>query len=143
MRNTNTQQARKQRKNRYNADLHVKQKFVHVHLSPELRKKYGFRNVQLRKGDKVKVCRGQYSKKEAKVDRIDLKHETIFLEGLEIIKKDGTKVPSPLKPSNLMITSLELGDKKRKAKLESKSKQDKVGKAAKEKVAVKTEDKKQ
>ena len=93
MRNTNTQQARKQRKNRYNADLHVKQKFVHVHLSPELRKKYGFRNVQLRKGDKVKVCRGQYSKKEAKVDRIDLKHETIFLEGLEIIKKDGTKVP--------------------------------------------------
>lgn len=142
MRNNNTQQARKQRKIRYNANLHEQQKFVHVHLCPELRKKYGFRNVQLRKGDKVKVCRGQYRKKEAKVDRIDLKRETVFLEGIEIIKKDGTKIPSSFKPSNLMITTLELGDKKRKAKLESKSNQGKESKAAEKRVANKTEDKK-
>ena len=142
MRNTNTQQARKQRKSRYNADLHEQQKFVHVHLSPELRKKYGFRNVQLRKGDKIKVCRGQFRKKETKVDRVDLKRETVFLEGVETIKKDGTKVPSPFKPSNLMIISLELGDKKRKAKLESKSKQGKESKTAEKKAVTKTEDKK-
>jgi large subunit ribosomal protein L24 len=139
MRNINTQQARKQRKARFNVDLHQRQKFVHAHLSPELRKKYGFRNVQLRKGDKVKVMRGQFRKKESKVDRVDLKHETIFLVDLDVIKKDGTKVQFPLKPSNLMITSLELGDKKRKAKLESKSKE---SKATDKKVVAKPEDKK-
>lgn len=70
---------------------------------------------------------------------MDLKHETIFLVDLDVIKKDGTKVQFPLKPSNLMITSLELGDKKRKAKLESKSKE---SKATDKKVVAKPEDKK-
>jgi len=67
MRNINTQQARKQRKARFNVDLHQRQKFVHAHLSPELRKKYGFRNVQLRKGDKVKVMRGSFVRKNLRL----------------------------------------------------------------------------
>jgi large subunit ribosomal protein L24 len=47
---------RKQRLFRFNAPLHVKQKLMHVHLSPELRKKYNLRNIGLKKGDKkVKV----------------------------------------------------------------------------------------
>ncbi len=55
-----SKQVRKQRKYRHNAPLHVKQKFVHVHLSKELKKKYQTRNLGLKKGDKVKVLRGQY-----------------------------------------------------------------------------------
>ncbi len=100
---------RKQRKYRYNAPLHIKQKFARVHLAPALRTKYGTRNSQVRTGDKVKVMRGQFRKKEGKVSRVDLKRERVYINGLEIIKKDGSK---------LMILELELGDKKRKQKLE-------------------------
>ena len=115
-------QPRKQRKYRYNAPLHIKQKTVHVHLSPDLRKKYGFRNVQIKKGDKIKVLRGKFAKKEGKVERVSLKQEKVYVTGIEVIKKEGTKLPVPLTPSNLMIIDLDLSDKKRKAKLESKTK---------------------
>lgn len=111
-------QVRKQRKYRYNAPLHIKQKFVHVHLAPVLRAKYSTRNIQIRKDDKVKVMRGQYKKKEGKVSRVDLKRERVYVEGIEVIKKDGSKIIQGIAPSNLMITDLELNDKKRKQKLE-------------------------
>lgn len=117
---TNSIQPRRQRKHRYDAPLHLKQKFMHVHLSPELRKKYSFRNIQLKKGDKVKILRGQFKKKEGKVDRINLKQERVFIIGMEKVKKEGSKLLVPFHPSNLMITELTLDDKKRKAKLESK-----------------------
>ncbi|MFH1682394.1 MAG: 50S ribosomal protein L24 [Candidatus Woesearchaeota archaeon] len=113
-------QPRKQRKYRYEAPLHVRQKFMNVHLSPELRKKHNKRNVQLRKEDKVKVLTGQFKKKEGKVERIDLKREKVFITGMEKIKKDGTKLLVGMRPSNLMITELRLEDKKRKQKLEPK-----------------------
>jgi len=116
----NSVQARKQRKARYSATLHQQQKFMHVHLSPELRKKYGRRSIQLRKDDKVKILRGNFRKKEATVERVDLKREKVYLSGVETIKKDGSKVASPSRPSNLMIITLNLSDKKRKAKLEGK-----------------------
>ncbi len=111
-------QPRKQRKYIYNAPLHVRQKLVHVHLSGELRQKHGTRSVQLRKGDKVKILRGQFAGKEGKVERLSLKRGKVFITGIEQIKKDGSKLPFPLQPSNLMITVLELQDKKRKQKLE-------------------------
>lgn len=115
-------QPSKQRKYRNNAPLHLKQKMLHVHLSPLLRKKYGFRNIQLRKGDKVKILRGQFRKKEGKVEKINLKREKVFVTGIEVIKKEGAKIPFPLSPSNLMIIELDLNDRKRKQKLESKKK---------------------
>ncbi len=119
-----TVQARKQRKAMYSADLHQMQKFMHAHLSKELRDKIGKRNVQLRKGDKVKVLRGQFKSKESIVEKIDLKRQIINLTGIEFVKKDGNKSSHSFKPSNLMIISLDLSDKKRKAKL-SKSNESK------------------
>lgn len=87
-----------------------------AHLSPELRKKYGKRNIQLRKGDKVKVLCGKFKKKEGKVERINLKQERVIITGLEHTKKDGSKAAAVFHPSNLMIVLLELGDRKRKIK---------------------------
>lgn len=118
---------RKQHKYRYNAPLHVRQKLLRAHLSPDLRKKYGFRSLQLKKGDKIKVMRGQFIDKEGKIDSISLRYERVLVSGIDTIKKDGTKIPFPLSPSNLMILELELADKYRKQKLESK-----VGKVRKE-----------
>ena len=110
---------RKQRKYIYNAPLHIRQKLMHVHLAKDLRVKYGTRNVQIHKGDKVKIMRGQFRTREGKVDLVNLRKGTVYVLGMDIIKKDGTKILAPLKVSNLMIIELELGDKLRKEKLES------------------------
>ncbi len=111
---------RKQRKYRLNAPLHIKQKFVSAHFSKDLKKKYGKRNIGLRKGDKVKIMRGHFRNKDGKIERIDLKKTEIYVNGIEITKKDGTKKMLALHPSNLMITELNLDDKQRQNTLERK-----------------------
>ena len=110
----------KQRKYNANAPLHIKQKFVRVHLSETLRKKYNQRNVQIRVGDKVKVLRGDNRGKEGKVEKVDLKRTKIVVAGIELTKKDGSKAILELRPNSLMITELKTGDKKRKIKLGDK-----------------------
>ncbi len=112
--------ARKQRLARYSADLHNLQKFMHVNLSKTLREKYGRRSLLVKKGDTVKVSRGQYKGKEGKVELVSLKRGFVNVAGCELIKKDGGKNPRAIKPSNLQIQTLDLSDAKRKAKLESK-----------------------
>ena len=107
-------QPRKQRKYRHNAPLQVRQKLLHVHLSSELRQKHGTRAVQVRKGDKVKVLRGKFKRQEGKAERVNLKRERVFVSGMEYAKKDGAKVPVGFHPSNLLITVLDMNDKRRK-----------------------------
>ncbi len=118
-----SQQPRKQRKYRHEASLHTKQKFVAVHLSKELRKKYSRRSITARKGDTVKVMRGQFKGKSGKVTDVDIKKSRMIIDGIENIKKDGTKKPYPMQPSNLMITELNMNDKRRQEKLSEKKKE--------------------
>ena len=115
-----SKQPRKQRKYRYNAPLHVKQKFMKSHLSKELRKKYGKRNFSLKKGDKVKVMVGQFRKHEGKIDRVDLKKSKVYISSVEVVKKEGTKTTYPFSPSNLRLIELNLDDKMRRKMLERK-----------------------
>ena len=72
----------------------------------------------MNKGGKVKVVRGQFKKHEGKIDRIDLKKLKVYISGVEVAKKDGTKTTYPFDPSNLMITELSLDDKMRRKMLE-------------------------
>ncbi len=111
-------QVRKQRKYIYRAPLHLKQKLMHSHLAKELRLKYhGLRRIQVRKGDKVKVARGEFRGKDGKIERITLKDSSVYVSGMDRIKADGSKVPVAFHPSNLVIVELDLSDKKRKEKL--------------------------
>lgn len=66
----------------------------------------------------MRIVRGQFAKKEGKVERVDTTRARVFVAGAELIKKDGAKVQYPLHPSNLLVIELELGDKERKAKIE-------------------------
>jgi large subunit ribosomal protein L24 len=134
-----TIQPRKQRKERYTAELHKQQKFMHVHLSKDLREKYGTRNVQLKKGDTINVVRGQFKRKQGVVEKIDLKRGLIFVTGIDTIKIDGTKSLYPLKPSKLIIISLDIKDKKRKASIERKSTKSEKVSVKKPEVKEKTE----
>ncbi|MBS3155426.1 50S ribosomal protein L24 [Candidatus Woesearchaeota archaeon] len=115
-----SKQKRKQRKYRRNAPLHIVSKFMHVHLSKDLRKKYGRRAIRARKGDTVKILRGQFKKKSGKVVDVNLSRRKVYVENIRQIRKEGTKSPYPLEPSNLMLISLNLDDKIRKEKLEKK-----------------------
>lgn len=115
-----SKQPRKQRKYRYNAPLHIKQNFVSAHLSKELRKKYNKRSIGLRKGDTVKVMIGQFKNKTGKIEEISVKKTLVYVNGIEVVKRDGTKARYPINPSNLMITELNMDDKKRNKIFERK-----------------------
>ena len=111
---------RKQRKYRANAPLHIRGRFLNVNLSKDLRKKYGKRSIRVRKGDKVRIMRGSFKKKEGGIERVDTKKSRVYISKIESEKKEGSKALIPIQPSNLMILELNLDDKKRKEKLERK-----------------------
>ncbi len=104
---------RKQRKALYSAPLHRRQKMVSAHLSKELREKFGRRSLPVRKGDEVAVVRGSFRGKTGKVERVELKKLRVFVEGLVRRKSDGSEVKVPIHPSNLVIISADMSDKKR------------------------------
>ncbi len=108
-----SKQPRKQRKYRYNAPLHIRHKLISAHLSKELRERFKRRSFPLRKNDEVKIMRGKFRDKKGKVERIDLKKYKVYIEGIKIKKADGSEVSVPIDPSNLLITELNLDDKKR------------------------------
>jgi large subunit ribosomal protein L24 len=108
-------QPRKQRKARYNAPQHIRQKYMGALLSKELREKYGCRSASVIVGDTVKVMRGDHAGATGKVEAVSLKHATIVIEGVTVSKADGTEVARPVYPSNVMITSLEMKDELREA----------------------------
>lgn len=119
---------RKQRNYRRNAPLHTKKKFLGAHLSKELRLKHNTRSVTVVVGDKVKILRGQFKGRENKVEKIDIKQSKVFITGVDSTKKDGSKAQYPFTPSNIMITELNLEDKKRKEMLARKTADGKVEK---------------
>ncbi len=110
----------KQRKYLANIPNHLARKLVSVNLSKDLRKKYGKRNIPLRKGDRVKVMVGHFKKRMEKVTKVSLANQKIYLENIYNVRKDGTKTSYPIHPSNLQIIELNLEDKMRKKTLERK-----------------------
>ncbi len=112
-------QPRKQRKNYYTAPLHKKHKWLSTHLTESLLLKYDKRSIPIVKGDTVKVLRGSFRGHEDKIVRVNIHKQTVNIEGLTLVKADGTKIPKPIHPSNLLITKLNLTDSWRRKKLES------------------------
>ncbi|MCC6029294.1 MAG: 50S ribosomal protein L24 [Candidatus Korarchaeum sp.] len=110
----------KQRKYLYNAPLHHRGKIMSAPLSDELRAKYGIRSLPIRKGDRVKVVRGDYKGTEGEVISVDRKRYRIAIKGIVRRRADGTEVPVPIHPSKVVITKLYLKDEVRKRLLERK-----------------------
>lgn len=118
---TLSKQPRKQRRALFNAPLHRRQKLVTAPLSRELREKYGVRRLPVRKGDKVKVMRGDFKNVVGEVVRVDLKRIALYIDGVVIKRADGTQVFRPIHPSNVMIVDLNLKDPWRKKIIERRS----------------------
>lgn len=114
-------QPRKQRKYIYNSPLHLRKNFLSAVLAKNLREKYHRKNIPLRKGDTVKILRGQFKKKEGKINRVSRKKLRIYVEGISLNKKDGSKVLYGIHPSNVMIVELDLIDKGRQKLVQLKT----------------------
>jgi large subunit ribosomal protein L24 len=128
---------RKQRKRLYNAPAHLRHKLMAAPLSPELAASKKVKALPVRKGDTVRVVRGDHLGFEGKINRVDLKRYRIFLEGLTREKVDGTNIFVSLHPSKVIIKNLKLDDKWRKAVVERKKQQEQPKKEKKLKKTVK------
>ena len=113
---------RKQRKWLSCAPLGKKQKMIGATLSKDLRAKYKRRNFPVRKGDKVKVMRGDFKGATGEIMEVDLKTQKVLVDGITVKRASGTDVERPMDPSNLMLTELNLEDKERRDILERKTK---------------------
>jgi len=116
-----SKQPRKQRKYRANAPSHIRHKLMSANLSKDLRKKYGKRNVPLRKDDNVKIMKGEFKGKTGKIDVINNSKLRVSVAGLTRTKKDGSKVGVWFDPSNVQIKELNLEDKMRIKSIERKA----------------------
>jgi large subunit ribosomal protein L24 len=109
---------RKQRFRLYNAPLHVKRKGVASHLAENLLLKYDRRSLPVVKGDTVKVMRGSFRGHEDKISKVNVRDQTVEIEGVTLTTAKGTKLAKPIHASTLLITKLNVTDKWRRQKLE-------------------------
>ncbi len=121
----------------FNAPSHVRHKLMSAPLSPELTASRGAKTLPVRKGDTVRIQRGDNKGFEGKISRIDLKEYRIYIEGLTREKTDGTNIFLPVHPSKVQIRNLNLDDSWRKDILKRKTEAQKPEKEEKPKAAKK------
>ena len=114
-----SKQPRKQRLALYAAPPHLRHVQMAATLSPELRAKHGRRSLPVRKGDKVRITRGDFRKLEGDVLGVDTKRRVLTIAGATTRKADGTEVPRKIHPSNVMLLKL-VPDKEREKVFERK-----------------------
>jgi len=105
---------RKQRKRYFNSPAHIRHKLMSAPLSKELAASRGVRSLPVRKGDTVRIMRGDNKGFEGKVSRVAMNEYRIYMEGLTREKVDGTNIFLPIHPSKVQIRNLNLEDNWRK-----------------------------
>lgn len=101
----------KQRKMIYEAPAHRLRKFLTAPLSDELRTTQQRRSYPVRKGDTVKIVRGDFAGIEGKITDIDTRRQRLFVEGVQREKTAGTSANVSVNSSKVRITKLNLDDK--------------------------------
>ena len=101
----------KQRAALYNAPAHRRRRMLSASLSTELKTSQGRNSYPIRKGDTVKILRGDFAGIEGKITNIDTKRHRIFVEGVSREKVAGTSTTVSVHSSKVMITKLNLDDK--------------------------------
>ena len=101
----------KQRKMLYEAPAHRIRKLLSAPMSDDLRKSHGRRSFPVRKGDTVKIVRGDFAGIEGKITRVDTPSQRVFVEGVQREKVAGTSTPVSVHTSKVLLTKLNLDDK--------------------------------
>ena len=106
-----TKKPSKQRKMIYEAPAHRLRRLLTAPLSDELRESQGRRSYPVRKGDTVKILRGDFAGIEGKINDIDTHRQRLFVEGVQREKTSGTTANVSVNSSKVRITKLNLDDK--------------------------------
>jgi len=117
----------------YRATYQTKSKQLGSALSKDLHKKYGKRSIRVIEGDSVTIVRGEYKGVEGKISKIFMQKSSVSIEGIKKEKSKGEKFDVYIHTSNLVVTSLNTGEKWRIAKLEGKDPRKQPKEATKEK----------
>ncbi|BCU70648.1 50S ribosomal protein L24 [Stygiolobus caldivivus] len=112
----------KQRQMLREAPKHLRHKMLTAKLAEDLAKQYGIKRLSIRKGDTVKVLRGEHLGYEGKVADVNTKTGRIAIEGLTRKKADGTPVFVWVHASKVIITKLDTSDKERVSSIDRKRK---------------------
>lgn len=112
---------RKSRKAHFTAPSSVRRKILSASLDKELREKYKVRSLPVRKDDEVKIVRGTYNGREGKVVTVYRRKWCIYVEKVTREKVNGSSVPIPIDPSNVVITKIKMNNNRREL-LERKAK---------------------
>jgi large subunit ribosomal protein L24 len=107
----NVRRPSKQRKEIYDARGQSLRKLLAAPLSEELQMAQGRRSYPVRKGDTVKILRGDYAGVEGKVNDVDTHGQRLFVEGVTREMTSGTSTNVSVHSSKVMITKLNLDDK--------------------------------
>ncbi|MHA2379729.1 MAG: 50S ribosomal protein L24 [Candidatus Thorarchaeota archaeon] len=105
---------RKQRRRIYKSPLHSRKNMLKCRLDEFLQEEYGMRSMVIKKGDLVRVMRGQFRDTEGKVTVVDYRAIRVHLENATVTRADGKEANIPVHPSNLMLVKLELDDDRKK-----------------------------
>jgi len=120
----------------YRATYTTKSKQLGSALSKDLHKKYGRRSVRVIEGDSIRIVRGEYKGVDGKISKISTQKNSVSIEGIKKEKTKGDKFDVYIHTSNLVVTSLNTGDKWRMARLEGKDPRKQPKDVPKEKPAV-------
>ena len=104
----------------YQATYQTKSKQLGSNLSKDLHKKYGKKSVRVMEGDSVTIVRGEFKGVDGKISKISTQKSAVTIEGIKKEKTKGDKFDIYIHTSNLVVTSLNTGDRWRMAKLEGK-----------------------
>jgi large subunit ribosomal protein L24 len=105
---------RRQRAQVKESPLHANRNMLKCHLDEFLQEDYGLRSLVVKKGDLVKVMRGQFRDTEGKIIRVDYRNRRVHIDSATVTKSDGKEANVPIHPSNLMLVKLELDDERKK-----------------------------
>ncbi len=111
---------RKQRKLIYKSPIHSHKNMLKCRLDQFLREQYSMRSLVPKKGDLVRIMRGQFRDTEGKIVGVNYSKIRLFIDNATTTKADGTEIQVPIHPSNCMLVKLEL-DNERKSILERKT----------------------
>jgi large subunit ribosomal protein L24 len=101
----------KQRAALYNTPPHRIRRILSASLSTELKSSHGRNSYPVRKGDTVKILRGDFAGIEGKITKVDTKRQRLFVEGVSRETVAGTSTNVSVHSSKVMLTKLNLDDK--------------------------------
>ncbi len=106
---------RKQRRSIRNDPIHANKKRLRCKLDEFLAEEHGIKSLVIKKGDLVRVMRGQFRDTEGTVTRVSYGKARVYVDSATTTKADGKEANIPIHPSNLLIVKLSMNDDRKRA----------------------------